>query len=33
MRTKFLSEDLKVRDHSVDLDIDGKIILKLVGRR
>jgi hypothetical protein len=30
MRTKFLTENLKVRDHSEDLDIDGKIILQWI---
>jgi len=28
MRTKFLSENLKGRDHSEDVGLDGKIILE-----
>jgi hypothetical protein len=30
MRTKFWSENLKGRDHSEDLGIDGKIILEWI---
>jgi hypothetical protein len=29
MHKKFLSENLKSRDHSVDLGIDGRIILSV----
>jgi hypothetical protein len=30
MRTRFWFESLKGRDHSEDLGVDGKIILKLI---
>jgi hypothetical protein len=33
MRTNFLLENLNGRDHSEDLGIDGKIILKLILRK
>jgi hypothetical protein len=32
MHTKFLSENLKGRDHSEDLGVDGKIILEWILR-
>jgi hypothetical protein len=30
MRTKFWSENVKGRDHSEDLDVDGKIIFEWI---
>jgi hypothetical protein len=30
MHTKFWSENLKGKDHSEDLDVDGKIILEWI---
>jgi hypothetical protein len=33
MHTKFWSEDLKGRDHSEDLGVDGKIILEWISEK
>jgi len=33
INTKFWSENLKVKDHSEDIGLDGKIIVKCITRK